>query len=277
MPSGPGFASAMACRLSMCADRSPCWMHSTSLLGVSFTRAWHCADVMAPALAGTASAATAHRPPSQAARTLKSRIAPSPLRFPCEPLRPQHFAPEGACQGWCGDPIACRSEIAVAILRAMAEQALIEQGESAPDFELPDQDGNPVRLSELRGRPVVLYFYPKADTPGCTTQACGVRDHLPDYENAGAVVLGVSPDPVKAVKKFHDKQGLNFTLLADEDHAVCERYGVWAEKSMYGRTYWGAQRATFIIDDEGVIRHVIPKVSPKTHDDEVLAAIGALA
>ena len=153
---------------------------------------------------------------------------------------------------------------------------MIEAGHYAPDFTLPDQDGNPVVLADLRGQTVVLYFYPKADTPGCTTQACGVRDHLHDYSDAGAVVLGVSPDPVKAVKKFHDKQGLNFTLLADEDHAVCETYGVWAEKSMYGKTYWGALRATFVIDSEGVIRHVIPKVSPKTHDDEVLKALGEL-
>jgi peroxiredoxin Q/BCP len=154
---------------------------------------------------------------------------------------------------------------------------VIETGEAAPDFELPDQDGNPVRLSELRGRPVVLYFYPKADTPGCTTQACGIRDHLPDYTSAGVRVLGVSPDPVKLVKKFHDKQDLNFTLLADEDHAVCEAYGVWAEKSMYGKTYMGALRATFIIDGDGTIAHVIPKASPKTHDDEVLKAIGELS
>ena len=96
-----------------------------------------------------------------------------------------------------------------------------------------------VSLADLTGTTVVLYFYPKADTPGCTTQACGIRDHLPDYTAAGVRVLGVSPDPVKAVKKFHDKQALNFTLLADEDHAVCEAYGVWAEKSMYGKTYWG--------------------------------------
>ena len=154
---------------------------------------------------------------------------------------------------------------------------MIEPGQTAPDFELPDQDGNPVRLSDLRGGPVVLYFYPKADTPGCTTQACGIRDHRADYDAIGATVLGVSPDPVKAVKKFHDKQSLGFTLLADEDHAVTEQYGVWVQKSMYGRTYWGAQRATFIIDDEGVVRHVIPKASPKTHDDEVLAALGTLS
>ncbi|MDX6359133.1 MAG: thioredoxin-dependent peroxiredoxin [Nocardioidaceae bacterium] len=104
-----------------------------------------------------------------------------------------------------------------------------------------------------------------------------MRDHLPDYEGAGAVVLGVSPDPVKRVKKFHDKQGLNFTLLADEDHAVCEAYGVWTEKSMYGKKYWGAQRATFVIDAEGTVVHVIEKVTPKSHDDEVLAALDAVA
>jgi thioredoxin-dependent peroxiredoxin len=153
---------------------------------------------------------------------------------------------------------------------------MIEEGQQAPDFTLPDQDGNDVTLSELQGRTVVLYFYPKADTPGCTTQACGVRDHMPAYEDAGAVVLGVSPDPVDAVKKFHDKQNLNFTLLADEDHAVCDRYGVWAEKSMYGRTYWGALRATFVIDPEGRVATVIPKVSPKTHDDVVLSALREL-
>jgi peroxiredoxin Q/BCP len=153
---------------------------------------------------------------------------------------------------------------------------MIETGQPAPDFELPNQDGEPVRLSDLRGKRVVLYFYPKADTPGCTTQACGIRDHRADYDAAGATVLGVSPDPVKAVKKFHDKQSLGFTLLADEDHAVAEQYGVWVEKSMYGRTYWGNARATFIIDEDGIVRHVIPKASPKTHDDEVLAALGAL-
>src|SRR3954462_11568580 len=132
-------------------------------------------------------------------------------------------------------------------------------GEQAPDFELPDQDGEPVRLSDLRGQRVVLYFYPKANTPGCTTQACGIRDHQADYDAAGATVLGVSPDPVKAVKKFHDRQSLGFTLLADQDHAVADLYGVWAEKSLYGRRSWGALRATFLIDEEGIVRHVIPK------------------
>ena len=154
---------------------------------------------------------------------------------------------------------------------------MIETGQQAPDFTLPDQDGNDVTLSDLRGQTVVLYFYPKADTPGCTTQACGIRDHRNDYEATGAAVLGVSPDEVKDVKRFHDKQGLNFTLLADEDHAVCELYGVWTEKSRYGRTYWGAQRATFIIDASGTVARVFPEVSPKTHDEVVLAALGELA
>jgi thioredoxin-dependent peroxiredoxin len=150
---------------------------------------------------------------------------------------------------------------------------MIDTGEQAPDFTLPDQDGTPVTLSGLRGRRVVLYFYPRAGTPGCTTQACGIRDRFDEYEAAGATVVGVSPDPVDRVRQFHDGQSLNFTLLADEDHAVCERYGVWGEKSMYGKTYWGARRATFILDEDGVVRHVIPKASPKTHDDEALAAL----
>ena len=152
----------------------------------------------------------------------------------------------------------------------------LKAGDPAPDFALQDQHGNTVRLSDRRGRKVILYFYPRADTPGCTTQACGIRDHRADYAAAGAVVLGVSPDPVAAVKRFHDKQGLNFTLLADEDHAVAERYGVWVEKSMYGRRSWGNQRSTFVIDGEGIVRHVIPKASPKTHDAVVLAALSGL-
>jgi thioredoxin-dependent peroxiredoxin len=154
---------------------------------------------------------------------------------------------------------------------------MIEPGAKAPDFTLPDQDGNNVSLSDFEGQTVVLYFYPKADTPGCTTQACGVRDHLPDYEGLGAVIMGISPDPVKAVKKFHDGQGLNFTLLADEDHAVTDEYGVWVEKARYGRTYMGAARTTFIIAPDGTIAHVIPNVSPKTHDEVVLRALAELA
>jgi thioredoxin-dependent peroxiredoxin len=154
---------------------------------------------------------------------------------------------------------------------------MIQPGQPAPPFTLPDQNGNPVSLSDYAGKTVVLYFYPKADTPGCTVQACGVRDHLPNYAEAGAVVIGVSPDPVRAVKKFAENQSLDFTLLADEDHAICERYGVWAEKSMYGRKYFGALRATFIIGPDGVVAHVIPRVTPRTHDDEVLAVLEQLA
>ena len=153
---------------------------------------------------------------------------------------------------------------------------MIETGTKAPDFELPNQNGDPVRLSELRGGKVVLYFYPRADTPGCTTQACGIRDRASEYEAAGATVLGVSPDPVAAIKKFHSGQSLNFTLLADEGHKVADEYGVWVEKSMYGKKYWGNARATFIIDEEGTVAHVIPKASPKTHDDEVLEALANL-
>jgi peroxiredoxin Q/BCP len=154
---------------------------------------------------------------------------------------------------------------------------MIEEGAAAPDFTLPDHDGNPVPLADFAGRTVVLYFYPKADTPGCTTQACGIRDHAADYEAAGAVVIGVSPDPVAAVKKFHDGQSLNFRLLADEDHAVCERYGVWGERTMYGKKFMGVQRSTFIIGPDGKVARVFPKVSPKTHDEVVLAALDDLA
>jgi thioredoxin-dependent peroxiredoxin len=153
---------------------------------------------------------------------------------------------------------------------------MIPIGEQAPDFQLPDHNGNAVRLSELRGQPVVLFFYPKANTPGCTTQACGIRDHRADYGEAGVTVLGVSPDPVSAIRRFHDEQDLNFRLLADEDHAVAEQYGTWGEKSMYGRTYMGVSRSTFLIDADGVVRHVIPKASPKTHDDVVLKALGEM-
>jgi peroxiredoxin Q/BCP len=154
---------------------------------------------------------------------------------------------------------------------------MIGPGAHAPAFELPDQDGETVSLGALRGRTIVLYFYPKADTPGCTSQACSIRDRGSDYAAAGVRVIGISPDPVAKVKRFHDKRSLNFTLLADADHAVCDLYGVWVQKSMYGRKYWGAQRATFIIDARGTIAHVIPKASPRTHDDEVLKALSELA
>ena len=152
---------------------------------------------------------------------------------------------------------------------------MIEPGQAAPDFTLPDQDGNAVTLSRLQGKTVVLYFYPKADTPGCTTQACGVRDHASDYDAAGAVVLGVSRDRVPRLRAFADKHGLTFPLLSDEDHAVAEAYGVWVEKSMYGRKFFGNERTTFVIDGEGVVREVLRKVRPAQHDELVLGALAA--
>ena len=148
-------------------------------------------------------------------------------------------------------------------------------GDTAPDFTLSDQNGTPVTLSSFRGNPVVVYFYPKADTPGCTTQACGVRDHRTDYEELDAVVLGISPDPVKPIAKFADKFDLGFPLLSDEDHAVAEKYGVWVEKSMYGRTYMGNERSTFVIDGAGKITHIFHKVKPAEHDAKVLASLSA--
>jgi thioredoxin-dependent peroxiredoxin len=151
----------------------------------------------------------------------------------------------------------------------------LKPGDPAPDFTLSDQEGNSVSLSALRGQTVVLYFYPKADTPGCTTQACGVRDHRSDYEQAGAVVFGISPDPVKAIGKFDQKFDLGFPLLADEGHEVAERYGVWVEKSMYGRTYMGNERTTFVISPDGTIKDILRKVKPAEHDNLVLAALAA--
>jgi peroxiredoxin Q/BCP len=153
---------------------------------------------------------------------------------------------------------------------------MLQAGDKAPDFELPDQNCDPVKLTDLKGPTVVLYFYPRADTPGCTTQACGVRDRGADYDAAGARVIGVSPDDVGAVKKFADKFELGFTLLADADHAIADAYGTWVEKSMYGKKYMGVQRATFLVDAEGRIARVFPKVSPKTHDEVVLEALAGL-
>jgi peroxiredoxin Q/BCP len=153
---------------------------------------------------------------------------------------------------------------------------VLETGQEAPDFTLPDQNGDELTLSDLRGQTVVLYFYPRADTPGCTTQACGIRDHRNDYAATGARVIGVSPDEVEAVAKFAEKYDLEFTLLADADHSVAEAYGTWGERSMYGKKYLGVQRATFLIDREGKIARVFPKVSPKTHDEVVLEALAEL-
>jgi thioredoxin-dependent peroxiredoxin len=154
---------------------------------------------------------------------------------------------------------------------------VLGEGDKAPNFTLPDQSGEKVKLSDLKGETVVLYFYPRADTPGCTTQACGVRDRNADYAKAGARVLGISPDEVGAIDKFAGKYDLDFTLLADADHAVAEKYGTWVEKSMYGKKYMGVQRATFIIGPDGKIAKVFPKVSPKKHDDLVLKALAELS
>ena len=147
-------------------------------------------------------------------------------------------------------------------------------GARAPAFTLPSDDGRRVALKEFRGKTVVLYFYPKDDTTGCTTEACGFRDSWRAVEAAGAVVLGVSPDGPASHQKFRKKYELPFTLLADEDHAVAEAYGAWGEKSMYGRKYFGVLRTTYIIDPAGKIAHVFEKVKPRGHAAEVLAAIG---
>jgi peroxiredoxin Q/BCP len=152
---------------------------------------------------------------------------------------------------------------------------MAEQGDSAPDFELPDQDGNKHKLADYAGKNVVLYFYPKADTPGCTAQACGVRDRAADYAAANAVVLGVSPDSPKKLRAFADKYGLAFTLLGDEDHSVAEAYGVWIEKSMYGKKYMGNERTTFVIGPAGKVATVFHKVKPAEHDELVLGSLNS--
>ena len=152
---------------------------------------------------------------------------------------------------------------------------MIEEGKPAPDFELTSDTGETVRLSGLRGKPVVLYFYPKDDTPGCTTQACGLRDAYGELESEGAIVLGVSPDSEKSHVKFKEKYDLPFTLLADTDHAVAEQYGVWAEQKYMGRTYMGVDRSTFVIDEDGNVKKVMHKVKPDTHADDVLAVLAS--
>ena len=151
---------------------------------------------------------------------------------------------------------------------------MIDEGTEAPDFELAADDGSTVKLSDLRGKPVVLYFYPKDDTPGCTKQACGIRDVYGDFERAGAVVLGVSPDDERSHAKFKDKYELPFTLLADPDHAVADQYGVWGEKSYMGKTFLGVKRSTFVIDAEGNVKKAMHDVKPATHADEVLSVLG---
>ena len=150
---------------------------------------------------------------------------------------------------------------------------MLEEGQPAPAFTLPSDGGEDVSLESLRGRPVVLYFYPKDDTPGCTAQARGIRDAWGEFERRGAVVLGVSPDSPARHVKFKSKYALPFTLLADEDHSVAEAYGVWVEKSFAGKKYIGVERSTFVIDPEGKVAKVMRRVNPESHADDVLAAL----
>ncbi|SIN87478.1 peroxiredoxin Q/BCP [Singulisphaera sp. GP187] len=153
---------------------------------------------------------------------------------------------------------------------------MIESGQPAPDFTLPDQRGQEVTLSQLKGAPVVLYFYPKDDTPGCTKEACAFRDARADYEAAGAHVIGVSPDSSASHLKFAEKYELPFTLVADTDRQVCEAYGVWQEKNNYGKISMGVVRTTFVIDRNGIVQKTFPKVKVDGHSEEVLATIKAL-
>lgn len=146
-------------------------------------------------------------------------------------------------------------------------------GQLAPDFELPSDGGKTVRLSDFRGKKVVLYFYPKDMTSGCTQEACSFRDNFPQYEEQGAVILGVSPDPPQSHVRFKSKYNLPFVLLSDEDHKVAEAYGVWGEKQMYGRKYYGILRTTFVIDEHGTIAKVFTNVKPEGHGEEVLEAL----
>jgi thioredoxin-dependent peroxiredoxin len=154
-----------------------------------------------------------------------------------------------------------------------AKEITVQEGDKAPDFELLDENANPVRLSDFSGQTVVLYFYPKADTPGCTTQACGIRDRFADYAAAGAAVIGVSPDSPQALRKFKEKYGLRHTLLSDADHRLADAFDVWVEKTRQGKTYFGNERSTFVIGPDGVVARSFRKVSPQEHDELILQAI----
>lgn len=150
---------------------------------------------------------------------------------------------------------------------------MLEKKFQVPDFELPDENGKLHKLSDYLGQYVLLYFYPKDDTPGCTTEACEFRDDYAEYDKAGVVILGVSPDSPKSHKKFKEKYNLPFVLLADEDHQVCEIYGVWGKKSMYGKEYYGVLRTTFLIDKEGKLVEIFEKVKPKGHSQQILSIL----
>jgi peroxiredoxin Q/BCP len=151
---------------------------------------------------------------------------------------------------------------------------MVSEGSPAPDFTLKSDSGVDVTLSELRGKPVVLYFYPKDDTPGCTTQACGIRDAWSDFKKSGAVVLGVSPDDESSHTKFKEKYSLPFPLLADHDHKLTEQYGFWVEKKNYGKTYMGVERSTVVIDADGNVAKILRRVKPEAHANQVLTALG---
>lgn len=150
---------------------------------------------------------------------------------------------------------------------------LLQVGEKAPDFQLPNQDNQLISLGQFKGKWVITYFYPKAMTPGCTVQACGLRDAMKALQKKGAIVLGISPDKPAALAKFAQAESLNFQLLGDTTHKVAEQYGTWQEKSMYGKTYMGMARVTYLIDLEGKIAHIMPKVDTKTHADDMLALL----
>lgn len=158
-----------------------------------------------------------------------------------------------------------------------ASRPIPAEGAKAPGIALKASTGGTVKLSDFKGKPVVLYFYPKDDTPGCTVEAKEFQAHLKAFDKAGAVVVGISPDSVESHCRFSDKYGLKFALLADTSHEAAERYGVWVQKSMYGKKYMGVQRATFLIDGDGRIAKVWPKVKPEGHAEEVLAAVKALS
>jgi thioredoxin-dependent peroxiredoxin len=151
---------------------------------------------------------------------------------------------------------------------------VVTEGQPAPDFERRSDSGETVRLSDLRGKPVVLYFYPKDDTPGCTTQACGIRDDWSAFEDRGAIVLGVSPDDERSHAKFKEKYGLPFTLVADPGHEVTEQYGFWVEKSMAGKRYMGVERSTVVIDEDGNVAKIFRRVKPAQHAQQVLTTLG---
>lgn len=152
----------------------------------------------------------------------------------------------------------------------------LKVGQKAPAFSLKNSDGKTVKLSDFKGKKVVLYFYPRDMTPGCTTEACNFRDDYSALQKKGVEVIGVSADDVASHKKFADKYSLPFTLVSDPEHAMIEKYGAWAEKSMYGKKYWGVARITYLIDEEGKIAHVFPKVKPDTHSQEIIGILDSL-